>query len=87
MTEGAFCDHHFDGLGTECRRCGSWKRGKIAPPCPPYVTRIEPDFTRLSHIKTRDENTKAWITWREYEEEQHPYPAINDGEKASDEKP
>jgi hypothetical protein len=55
----AFCDHHPDGFGVLCRRCGSWTRGDIGPVCPPFVTRSEPDNARLPHIKTREENKAA----------------------------
>lgn len=54
-----FCKLRFDGLGTECERCGCWTRGKGAPECPPYVTRCEPDGKRLPHIKTNEQNRKA----------------------------
>lgn len=57
---GKFCDLHFDGLGTECRRCRSWRRGKQAPDCPPYITRSEPDGDRLPDIKTTKQNHAAW---------------------------
>jgi hypothetical protein len=75
-----FCDPHFDGLGTECRRCGSWKRGRRRPDCPPYITRTEPDGARLPHIKTPRENRHAWITWAAVEEEQHPHPSDQVGD-------
>lgn len=70
-----FCDPEFDGLGTSCKRCGSWKRGTEPPACPPYITRSEPDGKRLPHIKTQEENTMAWVTWFEYEDTQHPWPS------------
>lgn len=70
-----YCDSQFDGLGTECRRCGSWKRGKDAPDCPPYITRLEPDGERLPHIKTAEENKAAWITWGAIEDTEHPLPS------------
>lgn len=54
----SFCDLSFDGLGMSCGRCGSWRRGEIAPDCPPYVTRHEPNGERLPHIKTAAENTR-----------------------------
>ncbi len=73
-----YCAIHFDGLGTECKRCGSWKRGTDAPDCPPYITRCEPDGERLPHIKTHEQNRMAWITWSAIEEAQHPYPKSAD---------
>lgn len=54
-----FCKFSFDGLGTECGRCKSWRRGAEPPDCPPYVTRSEPDGDRLPHITTVDENRTA----------------------------
>lgn len=54
-----FCDHHYDGFGTTCRRCGNWARGEEPPICPPYVTRYEHDGARLPHITTREENAAA----------------------------
>jgi len=71
---GSYCDLHFDGLGTDCRRCGSWRRGKKAPDCPPYITRCEPNGERLPHIKTDAENRRLWVTWNAMEEIQHPMP-------------
>lgn len=70
-----YCEAKFDGLGMECQRCGSWRRGRNAPDCPPYITRVEPDSSRLPHIKTNEQNRLAWITWASYEEVQHPEPA------------
>lgn len=70
----SYCDPSFDGLGTKCRRCGSWQRGKEPPACPPYITRMEPDGARLPNIKTQEENTRAWVTWSEYEDMEHPDP-------------
>lgn len=75
----SFCDPEFDGLGMQCRRCGSWKRGTDSPTCPPYITRSEPDGKRLPNIKTQEENTRAWVTWSEYEDAQHPWPAEDGG--------
>lgn len=69
-----FCDIVDDGLGLECRRCGSWKRGKEVPECPPYITRTEPDGDRLPHIKTAKQNRMEWVTWSAQEVEQHPHP-------------
>jgi hypothetical protein len=68
------CDLHFDGLGTECSRCGSWRRGAELPDCPPYITRMEPDGERLPHIKTAEQNRLLWLTWSAEEQEQHPQP-------------
>jgi hypothetical protein len=77
-----FCDPASDGLGVSCRRCGSWRRGIKTPDCPPYITRCEPDGSRLPHIKTAEQNRMAWITWMAIEDEQHPAPAVpnRDGE-------
>lgn len=74
MSDKDFCDLRDDGLGIECQRCGSWKRGKERPSCPPYITRSEPDGDRLPHIKTPEENKRAWIIWNELEVEEHPAP-------------
>lgn len=57
------CKFKFDGLGTECTRCGSWRRGSEPPDCPPYITRSEPDLTRLPHIKTAQQNKQAWTEY------------------------
>lgn len=54
-----FCRYSFDGLGTKCDRCGCWARGTEPPPCPPYVTRYEPDGSRLPQIKTPEDNRLA----------------------------
>jgi hypothetical protein len=54
-----FCSFITDGLGTKCERCGCWRRGDEPPPCPSYITRFEPDGSRLPHIKTHAENALA----------------------------
>lgn len=54
-----FCSFKFDGLGTECERCGSWHRGIEPPDCVPFITRCEPDGARLPHIKTAEQNRAA----------------------------
>lgn len=69
-----FCELHFDGLGTECLRCGNWKHGANLVDCPPYITRMEPDGKRLPHITTPEQNRMLWITWNAEEQEEHPQP-------------
>jgi hypothetical protein len=59
MITSAFCSFSSDGLGISCARCGSWRRGDTPPDCPPYITRSEPDGTRLPHITTAGENSTA----------------------------
>lgn len=58
-----FCKPQFDGLGTGCLRCGCWARGTKPPRCPPFVTRCEPDGTRLPDIKSEAENRKARLSY------------------------
>jgi hypothetical protein len=54
-----FCMPKWDGLGTSCGRCGCWARGIDVPKCPPFITRMEPDGTRLPDIKTHKQNSEA----------------------------
>lgn len=63
VTRFAFCELSFDGLGTNCARCGSWVRGRGRPTCPSYITRCEPDGARLPHIKSPAENAGAHSRW------------------------
>ena len=58
-----YCDTSFDGLGTKCRHCGSWQRGREGPTCPPYITRSELHTKRLPHIKTAVDNQAAYDSW------------------------
>jgi transcription initiation factor TFIIIB Brf1 subunit/transcription initiation factor TFIIB len=65
---GGFCKWTTEGDRTECHRCGSICYDGGEPTCPPWVTRDEPDNSRLPHIKTHSQNHAAYQDWYDRQE-------------------